>query len=68
MSIKPELHRLVELLDEEDEGSALDYLRWLLAGEDSLTDEERAAVEAGEAEIARAGYVTLDELIRSLGP
>lgn len=67
MSIKHELHRLVDLLEEDDEESALDYLRWLLADEDLLTDDERAAVGLGEAELARGEYVTLDDLIQSLG-
>jgi predicted transcriptional regulator len=66
MSIKPELHRLIDELDQEDEPAVLDYLRWLLADEDWLTDEERMAVEEGEAEIARGEYITLDDLIRSL--
>ena len=67
MSIKQELHRLVDLLAEEDEESARDYLTWLLADEDTLSDEERAAVREGEAEIARGEYVTLDALTRTLG-
>ena len=68
MSLKQELHRLVDLLEHDDEESALDYLQWLLADEDTLTDEERAAVQDGEAEIERGEYVTLDDLIRSLEP
>jgi predicted transcriptional regulator len=66
MSLKQELHRLVDLLDEEDEDSALEYLRWLLTDEDTLTAEELAAVEEGEAEIARGEYMTLDRFVRSL--
>jgi predicted transcriptional regulator len=66
MSIKPELHRLVDELDEEDEQMALDYLRWLLADENSLTEDERRDAEEGEAEIERGEYITLDDMIRSL--
>jgi len=66
MSIKQELHRLVDQLEDEEEESALEYLQWLLGDEDSLTEQELAAVKEGEEEIARGEYVTLDELLRSL--
>ena len=68
MSIKQELHRLVDLLEGEDEECALDYLQWLLTDEDSLTEEERTAVQEGEAELARGEFVTLDDFLRSLEP
>jgi len=66
MSMKQELHRLVDLLDDGDEESAREYLQWLLDDEDALTDEEANSVKEGEAEIARGEYITLDELIKSL--
>lgn len=67
MAVKEELHRLVDVLDEEDAHEALDYVRWLLEETETLTDEEMARVEAGKAQIGRGEYVTLEELRRQLG-
>ncbi|MBI4491455.1 MAG: hypothetical protein HY690_01525 [Chloroflexi bacterium] len=64
MTVKEELHRLVDTLGDEDACEALDYLQWLLAGREGLTDEEIARVHAGEAEIERGEYITLDDLQR----
>jgi hypothetical protein len=48
-------------LDEAAADELLEYAQWLAAEEDEpLTDEERARVEAGEAEIRRGDYVTLE--------
>lgn len=66
MSMKQELHLLVDLLEEADEESALEYLQWLLLDEESLTEQELSDVNEGEAQIARGEYITLDELIKSL--
>ena len=66
MSMKQEIHRLVDLLEEADEESALEYLQWLLMDEDILTNKELMAVKEGEAQIARGEYITLDDLIKSL--
>lgn len=66
MSLKHELHRLIDLLDGEDEESALEYLQWLLLDEDTLTEQELAAVKEGEAQIERGEYITLDSFVRSL--
>lgn len=67
MTMRQELHRLIDLLEDEDEESALEYLQWLINDEDVLTDEERDAVKEGESEIARGEYITLDQLAQSLG-
>ena len=67
MSVQDELHHLVDQLDEDAAGELLEYAQWLAAEEDEpLTDEERGRVEAGEAEIARGEYVTLEDLRRRL--
>ena len=67
MTTKDELLHLVDELNEDAVGELLDYAHWLAADEDEpLTDEERARVEAGKAEIARGDYVTLEELRRKL--
>jgi hypothetical protein len=68
MTVKDDLHQLVDQLDEAAVDELLDYARWLAAEEDEpLTDEERARVEAGEAEIRRGDYVSLEDLKRRLG-
>ena len=67
MTIKEQVHALVEQLPESDAVAALDYLQWLLSDEDELTPDEWEAVRLGEAEIARGDYVTLEELKRDLG-
>jgi hypothetical protein len=68
MTVKDDLHHLVDQLDEPAADELLDYARWLAAEEDEpLTDEERARVEAGEAEIRRGDDVSLEDLKRRLG-
>ncbi len=64
MTVKDELHQLVDRLEDDEAADALDYLRSLAAGEETLSPDEWAAVEAGEAQLARGEYVTLDELRR----
>lgn len=66
MTVKEELHQLVELLPEANATEALDYLRWLLGKEDELSVDELALVRTGEEEIARGGFLTLAELKRTL--
>ena len=66
MTVKDELHQLVDLLPDTEAAAALDYVRWLLADEDTLTEEEMELVRRGQEEIARGDYVTLDELKRDL--
>ena len=51
MTVKDELHELLDQLDEED---------------DPLSEEEFARVRGGEAAIAAGDYVTLEQL-RCLG-
>ncbi len=67
VTVKEELHQLVDLLADEDAKEALDYLRWLTAGSETLSAEELAQVAKGEDEITRGEYVTLAELKRSMG-
>ena len=66
MTVKEELHSLVDQLDADNAAEALDYLRWLVTDSETLSEEELAFVREGEAQIARGEYVTLDELKRSL--
>ena len=62
MTIKDEIHVLVELLPDAAADDALDYLRWLAAESDALTDEELSAVRHGDNEIARGETVSLADL------
>ena len=66
MTTKDRLHDLVDQLPPAEEAEVLDYLEWLLAPEDSLTDEELAMVRDGEAEISAGNFLTLSELKRTL--
>ena len=67
MTTKDDLHHLVDQLDEGAADELLEYARWLAAEEDEpLTEEELARVEAGEAEIRRGDFVTLEDVKRRL--
>jgi hypothetical protein len=63
---KDELHQLVDELDEDAQAELLDYALWLTQPADTLTPDELALVEAGEAEIARGDYVSFMELRHKL--
>ena len=65
MTVKEELHQLVDTLPAEGLEEALDYLRWLASEADILSEQELAGVEEGEAQIARGEYTTLAELRRN---
>ncbi len=66
MDTKSDLHRLVELIPEEDVVEVIDYVRWLLEPYDTLTAEELEMARAGQEQIARGEYVTLADLSKSL--
>ena len=67
MTIKQELHRLVDLIDDDaDMEEALDYLRWLTEPCDSLTSEELKRIEKAEAAVSHGEYVTLEEIEQRL--
>ncbi len=65
MTVKDELHQIIDVLSDEEAEELLDYLN-MRADPDTLTPEELARVEAADAEIARGEYVTLDEILRRL--
>jgi len=66
MTVKDELHQIIDVLSDEEAEELLDYLN-LRADPDTLTPEELARVQAADAEIARGEYVTLEEILRRLG-
>jgi hypothetical protein len=68
MTVKDDLHHLVDELDEDAVGELLEYAQWLTADEDEpLSEDELARVREGEAAIAAGDYVTLEELHRRRG-
>ncbi len=67
MTVKEELHALVERLSDTAAVEVLDYVEWLASAAETLSAEDLAEVERGEAEIARGEYVTLAELRQTLG-
>lgn len=66
MTVKDELHLMVDQLDETEAEEALAYLRWLASESDTLTEEELEQARQGQKQIARGEYVTLAEFRRSL--
>ncbi len=67
MTVKEEIHALVDELPEDAAAEVLDYLHWLTAETETLSEEELARVQRGEEQIARGEYVTLEELRRLRG-
>ena len=67
MSVKDELHNLVDQLDEDAADALLEYAKWLAAEEDDpLSEEELVRVREGEAAIAAGDYVMLEQLRRQI--
>jgi predicted transcriptional regulator len=68
VTVKDDLHHLVDELDEDAVGELLEYAHWLAADQDEpLSETELARVREGEAAIAAGDYVTLEELHRQRG-
>ncbi len=67
MTIKDDLHHLVDELDEAAADELLEYAQWLAAEDEPLTEEQTERVETGEAEICGGDYVALDDVKRRLG-
>jgi len=68
MTVKDDLHQMVDALDEAAADELLEYARWLAAEQDEpLSEDELTRVHEGEAEIARGEYVTLPDLRHRLG-
>ncbi len=69
MTLKEELHRLVDELPEERWQEARQFLQELHAAagnvdDEALTAEDWDAIRKGEEAIQRGDYITLDELKR----
>jgi hypothetical protein len=63
MTVKEELHQIIDVLSDEEAEELLDYLN-LRADPDTLAPDEIERMKAADAEIARGEYVTLDEIRR----
>ncbi len=69
MTVKDRLRELIEFVDDEVDSfdEAIDYLHWLASGEaEKLTEEERASVRKGEAQLARGEGILWKEAKRRL--
>jgi hypothetical protein len=64
---KQQAYDLIERLGDEELDEAVDFMRWLLAESETLTDGELTGMRRGEAEVAAGEYTTLGALRRSLG-
>jgi coproporphyrinogen III oxidase-like Fe-S oxidoreductase len=60
VTVKEQLHRIIDGLSDEDAEELLDYLT-MRANPDTFTPEDLARVKAADAEIARSEYVTLED-------
>ena len=67
MSLKDELHRLVDLLPELEAPRALAFLRDCLEDPGYLTEEEEAAVIQGREEFRRGETIPHEEFKRMFG-
>jgi hypothetical protein len=66
VTIKRQLHSLVDLLDDENADEALDYLQWLVSDAETVSGQDLERTRRGEEQIARGEYVTLQELRQEL--
>ena len=67
MTTKERLHSLVDQLDDAEADELLEYADWLAQDTDTLTAEELARAQEGQAAIARGDYITLEALRKQLG-
>lgn len=57
MSIREELIKAIETMEEKDLEELLEYARWLQADKVELSPEERKELEEAKAEVARGEVV-----------
>ncbi len=62
MTVREELHNLVDRLGEDDIEEVLDFVQWLLRPTETLTADELERVRRGEEQIARGEVVRLADL------
>jgi hypothetical protein len=66
MSVRENVHQLIDALPEERLGDVLDYLADLNDTEE-LSEETRAAIEEGVTDLRNGRTVTLEEYRRTCG-
>jgi hypothetical protein len=66
MSVRENVHQLIDALPEERLDDVLDYLADL-NDTDELSDDTRAAIEQGLADIRNGRTITLEEYRRTRG-
>ncbi|HHW03259.1 MAG TPA: hypothetical protein GXX35_10720 [Thermoanaerobacterales bacterium] len=69
-TLRYELHRIVDLLDEDDAIHVLEILKKLIKKNNDdtiLTPDEIKRMEEGEAQIARGEYVDFEDIKKEYG-
>lgn len=66
MTVKEKLHGIVDALGKQEAAELLDYAEWQQREGETLTEEDIARVQAGEAELARGERVSWEDLRREL--
>lgn len=67
MTVRENVHQLVDTVPEERLADVLDYLAELQDGEESLSAETEAAIEEGLDDLRHGRTVTLEEYRRTRG-
>jgi len=66
MTVRDNVHQLVDTLPEERLADVLDYLAELKDGEEPLSSETEAAIEEGLDDLRHGRTITLEEYRRTL--
>jgi predicted transcriptional regulator len=66
MTVRENVHQLVDTLPEERLADVLDYLN-LIEDDDTLTPEEEAAIEEGLEDVRQGRTITIEEYKRTRG-
>jgi hypothetical protein len=66
ITVKEELHHLVDGLAGPNADEELSYLRWLASESETPSDENLEVARRGVEEVARGEYITLADLRQSL--
>jgi phage-related protein len=67
MTVRDNVHELVDALPEERLADVLDYLAELQNGEEPLSSETEAAIEEGLDDLRHERTITLEEYRRTRG-
>ena len=67
MTVRENVHQIVDLLPDESLDDVLDYLAEISEPEEELTVETRAGIAEGLADIGQGRTITLEEYRRTRG-